>query len=68
MHTAPGPPRLRANPSRPRRDDPELVQALERAGKYVAEYERSFSDIVVEETYTQDIVVGVQRTERSGLS
>jgi VWFA-related protein len=34
---------------------PELVQALRRAGDYVAEYERSFSDLVVEETYKQSV-------------
>jgi hypothetical protein len=44
----------------------ELAHALQRAGEYVAEYERSFSDLVVEETYTQDLEVVVQRVEGSG--
>ena len=39
---------------------PELVQALQRAGDYVAEYERSFSDLLVEETYTQQTVAPVR--------
>jgi hypothetical protein len=33
--------------------DPVLRALLERAGRYVAEYETSFRDIVAEETYTQ---------------
>lgn len=36
--------------------DPELAEVLERAGRYVVEYETSFRDIVAEEEY-------VQRTE-----
>jgi hypothetical protein len=38
--------------------DPELLELLERAGRYVVEYEKSFHDIVAEEEY-------VQRTETS---
>lgn len=45
---------------------PELVQALQHAGEYVAEYERSFSNLVVEETYTQDLAVAVQRVGGAG--
>jgi len=33
--------------------DPELASLLERAGRYVVEYEQSFSNLVAEETYTQ---------------
>jgi VWFA-related protein len=45
---------------------PELVQALQRAGDYVVEYEQGFHYLVVEETYTQDLEITVQRTERPG--
>ena len=34
---------------------PELLQVLQRAGGYVAEYERSFKDLVVEENYKQSV-------------
>jgi len=34
---------------------PELADLLRRAGEYVAEYERSFSDLAAEETYAQRV-------------
>jgi len=34
---------------------PELALILKRVGEYVAEYERSFSDLVAEETYAQRV-------------
>ena len=46
--------------------DPELLQLLQRAGDYVIEYERGFSNLVVEETYAQDLEVTVGRLENSG--
>ena len=46
--------------------DPELLQLLQRASGYVTEYERGFSNLVVEETYAQDLEVTVARLENSG--
>ncbi len=39
----------------------ELAELLQRVGEYVGEYERSFSDLVAEETYTQRLVTSAQR-------
>jgi VWFA-related protein len=33
--------------------DPELARLLEKAGRYVVDYEQAFSNVVAEETYTQ---------------
>ncbi len=53
----PGPPTAREPETSPLvpRYSAELTEVLRRAGEYVAEYERSFSDLVVEETYTQSL-------------
>ena len=51
-----GEPRTAARTSEPRRQsapDPDRDRILAAAGRYVADYERGFSDIVAEETYTQ---------------
>lgn len=40
-------------PPLPTYSAPELAELLRRVGDYVAEYERSFSDLVAEETYAQ---------------
>jgi hypothetical protein len=42
---------------------PELAPILERVGQYAAEYERSFSDLVAEETYAQRMT-GLRYDER----
>jgi hypothetical protein len=39
----------------------ELAELLRRVGEYVAEYERSFSDLVAEETYAQRLETYAQR-------
>jgi hypothetical protein len=39
----------------------ELADLLRRVGEYVAEYERSFSDLVAEETYIQRLETPAQR-------
>jgi hypothetical protein len=39
----------------------ELTELLRRVGEYVAEYERSFSDLVAEETYAQRLDTYAQR-------
>ena len=53
-------------------DSPELTAVLRRAGEYVTEYERSFSDLVTEETYIQHVKptlhrFGRKRTTRADL-
>jgi hypothetical protein len=40
---------------RPAPGTAELAELLRRVGDYVAEYERSFSDLVAEETYAQSV-------------
>jgi VWFA-related protein len=42
-----------AAPSAPAAADPELAALLERAGRYVVEYEGAFHDIAAEEEYSQ---------------
>ncbi len=46
--------------------DPALAELLEKAGAYVAGYERTFSDLLAEEKYTQQLLLsrhgGVQQT------
>jgi hypothetical protein len=42
-----------SSPILPTYGAPELAELLRRVGDYVAEYERSFSDLVAEETYAQ---------------
>ena len=52
------------------RTAPELAPILERAGRYVLEYERSFSDLVAEETYAQRVAGACsvcKRTTRADL-
>jgi hypothetical protein len=46
--------------SSPLTDGDELQALLGRAGEYVAEYERSFSDLLAEETYTQKVGGGAK--------
>jgi hypothetical protein len=51
-------------------DGTELGELLRRVGDYVAEYERSFSDLVAEETYAQRMTahcVVCKRTTRADL-
>jgi hypothetical protein len=47
------PPLKSAAGTHPQRVEAELVPLLERAGRYVTDYETDFRDIVAEETYTQ---------------
>lgn len=47
--------------------DPELVELLRHAGEYVTAYERSFADLVAEETYTQSLPWAQHRTTRADL-
>jgi len=43
----------------------ELLEVLRRAGEYAAAYERSFSDLLVEETYQQEVAPRM-RLDKSG--
>jgi hypothetical protein len=43
----------------------KLTELLQRAGEYVVEYERSFSDLVAEETYAQRLEIPGPRGETS---
>jgi VWFA-related protein len=49
-----------------RTSDPALAELLDKAGAYVAAYERTFSDLLAEERYTQQLLLsahgGVQQT------
>ena len=49
-----------------RTSDPALGELLDKAGAYVAAYERTFSDLLAEERYTQQLLLsahgGVQQT------
>jgi hypothetical protein len=44
----------------------ELTELLRRVGEYVAEYERSFSDLVAEETYAQRVSPWVWKEDARG--